>query len=292
MAEEKDKKVDNNKKVAKKQFYAEKKQLKEEQKNYKKNVKERAKQISTQESELYEDTKGSAVATIAITIFIVIVWLGVLAALIKLDVGGFGTEVLTPILKDIPIINKVLPNRPAIEGDDEYFGYASLKEAVERIKELELELEKALLKNSTSAEEIVALKTEIERLLTFESNQVEFQRIKTLFYDEVIYAENGPGPEEYQKFYESIDPTTAAQLYKQVLQQLEESTEIIEYAGTYSAMKPKEAAAIFEAEALKNNLDLVARILDEMSIEDRGGILGAMDPEIAALITKLMEPSS
>ena len=96
--------------------------------------------------------------------------------------------------------------------------------------------------------------------------------------------------EEYQKYYESIDPATAEFLYKQVVTQLEESKEIQDYAQAYSEMKPKQAAAIFEE--MTNNLELAARILKEMSAEDRGKILGAMDAEIAAKLTKIMEPDS
>ena len=69
-----------------------------------------------------------------------------------------------------------------------------------------------------------------------------------------------------------------------------ESKEIQDYAQAYSEMKPKQAAAIFEDMA--NNLDLAARILKEMTAEDRGKILGVMDSEIAAKLTKIMEPDS
>lgn len=119
---------------------------------------------------------------------------------------------------------------------------------------------------------------------------MEFQRIKTEFYEEVVYAENGPGAEEYKKYYESIDPTTAEYLYKQVVQQVEESDDVKEYAQAYSEMKPKEAAAIFES--MTDNLGLASRILSVMSAEDRGKILGAMDSATAARITKIMDPES
>ena len=165
-----------------------------------------------------------------------------------------------------------------------------MKEAVDYIKELELELQRAQSAGATSSEEVAALKAEIERLKTFEANQVEFQRIKTEFYEEVVYAENGPGEEAYKKYYESIDPATAEYLYKQVVQQVEESDEVKSYAQAYSEMKPKDAAAIFEA--MTDNLGLASRILSVMSAEDRGKILGAMDPDVAARITKIMDPES
>ena len=55
-------------------------------------------------------------------------------------------------------------------------------------------------------------------------------------------------------------------------------------------MKPKEAAGIFEA--MTDNLELAARILNQMSAEDRGKILGVMDADVAARLTKIMDPES
>jgi flagellar motility protein MotE (MotC chaperone) len=85
-----------------------------------------------------------------------------------------------------------------------------------------------------------------------------------------------------------MDPATAEYLYKQVVAQTEESSEITEYAKAYSEMKPKEAAAIFEE--MSDNLDLAARILGVMDAEKRGKILGAMNAETAARLTKIMDP--
>ena len=117
---------------------------------------------------------------------------------------------------------------------------------------------------------------------------VEFQRIKNEFYEEVIYAENGPGPDEYKKYFESIDPTTAEYLYQQVV--TKESTDGLyeSYAKAYSSMDAKSAAAIFDT--MTGNLSLVSNILWAMTAEQRGAILAEMDPDVAAQVTKLMEP--
>ena len=271
----------------------ERKRLKAEQKAQRKEAKKRAKELADHEAELEEE--GSNIPIFLTTVAIVGIWLLILCVLIKLDVGGFGSSVLTPLLKDVPVVNQILPsvNPLGTEGEvaeDEYAGYTNLKEAVEQIKLLELQLEQEDIKSSTLEEENAKLKEEITRLKTFEAGQVEFERIKTEFFEEVIYAEKGPGVEEYRKYYESIDPATAEFLYKQVVTQSEESKEIQDYAQAYSEMKPKQAAAIFEE--MTNNLELAARILKEMSAEDRGKILGAMDAEIAAKLTKIMEPDS
>ena len=271
----------------------ERKRLKAEQKAQKKEARKRARELAEQEAELEEE--GSNIPIFLTTVAIVGIWLLILCVLIKLDVGGFGSSVLKPLLKDVPVVNNILPSDAPLvpegeEAEDEYAGYSNLKEAVEQIKLLELQLEQAKLKSETLENESVKLKEEITRLKTFESSQVEFERIKTEFFEEVIYAQKGPGVEEYQKYYESIDPATAEFLYRQVVAELEESKEIKEYAQAYSEMKPKQAAAIFEK--MTNNLELASRILQEMSPEDRGKILGVMDAEIAAKLTKIMEPDS
>ena len=192
------------------------------------------------------------------------------------------------------MLNLILPSNTDVAVDEEtgesYGGYDNLRDAVDYIKELELELERAQSAENTSTDEVAQLKAEVERLKTFEDSQVEFQRIKTEFYEEVVYSEKGPGIEEYKKYYEEMDPATAEYLYKQVIQQIEETDEVKDYARAYSAMKPKEAAAIFEA--MTDNLDLAARILYVMEAEDRGKILGVMDSEIAARLTKIMDPES
>lgn len=276
-------------KLEKQRLKEEKKKLKEE----KKAAKRRAKEIATQEADL-EDEETSTGSVFLVTFVIVLIWVGILCLVVKLDFGGFGSGVLTPILKDVPILNKILPSAAVTvvqEGEEEaYGGYTDLQEAVDYIKELELELERAQSAGASDSEEIEQLKAEVERLKTFESSQVEFQRIKTEFYEEVVYAENGPGIEEYRKYYEEMDPAMAEYLYKQVVTQLEESDEIQEYAQAYAEMKPKEAAGIFEA--MTDNLELAARILGAMEADERGKILGVMDPDIAARLTKIMDPES
>ena len=281
-------------KLEKKRLKEEKKKLKNEQKEQKKLAKQRAKEIASKEAELSEGEEESSGSVFAVTFVIVLIWVAILCLIVKLDFGGFGSNVLTPILKDVPVLNLILPANTDVAVDEEtsesYGGYDNLKDAVAYIKELELELERAQSAESTSTDEVAQLKAEVERLKTFEDSQVEFQRIKTEFYEEVVYSEKGPGIEEYKKYYEEMDPATAEYLYKQVIQQIEESDEIKDYAKAYSAMKPKEAAAIFEA--MTDNLDLAARILNVMEAEDRGKILGVMDPEIASRLTNIMDPES
>lgn len=279
-------------KAERKRLKEEKKKLKQEQKQQKKEAKQRAKELALEEANIEDEDEGGGLSVVLVTAVIIIVWLGILALLIKLDVGGFGSSVLSPLLSDVPVINKILPETEETEvaEGESYGGYTNLKDAVDQIEKLQLQLEQAQSNADADSEEISELKAEVERLSTFEENQIEFQRIKNEFYEEVVYAENGPGAEEYAKYYETMDPETAQSLYKEVVAEEEVSEEIKDYAQAYSEMKPKEAAAIFEE--MTDNLDLAAKILGVMEPDDRGAILGAMDSEIAAKITKIMDPES
>ena len=276
----------------KKRLKSEKDKLKREEAKTKKDIKKRAKEIAKQEAKLSDEEETGGFSAFLLTLFIVFIWVAILCVVIKLDIGGFGSDVLAPVLKDIPVVNKILPEGTVTEVGDSgaYGGYSNIEEAVNLIHVLEAELESLKSSNTTDGAKIAELEAEIERLKTFEANQVEFQRIKTEFYEEVVYAENGPGAEEYKKFYEAMDPTTAEYLYKQVVQQMEESAEIEAYARTYSEMKADAAAKIFEN--MSDDLDRVARILLVMNPESRGEILAAMDPAIAAKLTKIMDPES
>lgn len=276
----------------KKKIQDEKRQLKRQQKEQKKEAKRRAREIAKREDALDDEEESNGLLTFVATIVIVALWLAVICVIIKLDIGGFGSSVVTPLLKDVPVLNRILPGSSLMETTDgeSYGGYTSLRDAVEQIKNLELELEKAQNASASKDEELNNLKAEVLRLKEFEEKQVEFQRIRTEFYEEVVYSDKGPGVEEYQKYFESMDPTTAEYIYKQVVTQIEESKEIKDFAATYSQMKPKQAAGIFEA--MTDNLDLAARILKVMTAEERGAIMGVMDSEVAARLTKIMDPES
>jgi flagellar motility protein MotE (MotC chaperone) len=278
----------------KKRLQEEKKKLKKEQAQQKKEAKKRAKEIAKQEEELESDEDTGGFVTFIATVFIVLLWLAVIVVIIKLDVGGFGSGVLAPVLKNVPVINRILPSGTTTEtlDPDMYGGYTNLQDAVSRIYALETELEAVKGASAVKDERIAALEAEVTRLSEFETMQVDFQRIRNEFYEEVIYAENGPGAEEYARYYETMDPTTAEFIYKQVVEELQVSKEIQDYVQAYSSMKPKEAAALFEKMTDTEGIQLAARILGAMNPEDRAKIFNEMDKDIAARITKILDPES
>ncbi len=236
-----------------------------------------------------EKEGGSKLVTVLVTLIIILIWLAILVLCIKWDVGGFGSDVLYPVLKDVPVLNKILPDVEDEELiEDDKYPYATLSEAVSKIKALETELSQTKEAAQADANTIAELQAEVDRLKQYEEQQSAFLAEKEAFYEEVVYNDNAPAISEYQKYYESIDPENAENLYKQVVQDIQYEDEIEEYAKAYSEMKPEQAAKILEA--MTDDLDLASKILEAMSATARGEILGEMDSDVAAQITKIMEP--
>lgn len=271
----------------------EKKKFKQDQKAQKKEAKRRAAEIAKQEEALGEDD-GNGVVTFLATVLIVVLWLAIVCVVIKLDIGGFGSSVVAPILKDVPVVNRILPSSSPAVGEETpeegYGGYASIEEAVDYIRQLERELEREQTASKSKETENEQLRAEVVRLREFEQKQTEFQRIVTEFYEEVVYSDKGPGLEEFMKYYESMDPTTAEYLYRQGLAQQQKNEKVEEYIQTFASMKPKQVAQAFKE--MEDNLSLVVEILNAMSVEERAEIMNVMDSELVAKVAKMMHPDS
>lgn len=230
---------------------------------------------------------GSRILAVVIGIIIVLVWLAIFGVLIKLDVGGFGSSILRPLLKNVPVVNKILPSasdsQVAYEND---YPYKSLEDAIAKIDELEAENKKLTENKKTDSQTIKELKAEVKRLKVFEKNQTAFEKRVKEFDENVVFNDSAPSIEEYKKYYESINPTTAEEIYRQVVEQLQYSDAIQEKADIYSKMKPAAAASILQN--MTADIDLVAKMLLCMKPDQSSLILAQMNSTMAAKITKKM----
>lgn len=267
-----------------------KKKLKEEKKKAKREAREAKKKAKADRDELEDENEstGNKFVLFVVTLLVIVIWLGIIALLIKTDVGGFGSTVLYPYLKDVKYVNKILPEVSSDADVDTEHQFDSIDDAVNRIKELELQLDEANSSLTTDSETIDSLQSQVDELSTYKEAEAEFEAEKEKFYEEVVFSDQAPDISEYKTYYESIEPENAEVLYKQVVEQLQASQEISDYATTYSSMKPKEAAAIFDT--MTDNLSLVADILQAMDAESRADILGKMNADTAAKVTEIMEP--
>jgi len=235
---------------------------------------------------------AGSVGSAFLTLLIVLIWLGVIVALIKLDVGGLGSNVLRPVLKDVPILKEILPE----ETDDELlsqgvYPFTNIAEAITNYELMQQELLQYKATTAAQAERIAELEREVERLTFFEADQKRYQELWEEFHNLVVYTDNAPGLEAYIEWYETIDPEYAEFLYRQAIDQLAYTRDLEDYVKGYSSMKPANAAKVLIE--MTGNLDTVALILDGMKPAARADILGEMaklDPILTAKITVLMEP--
>ena len=239
------------------------------------------------------ESGGSKLVVALATIVIIAIWLGILALLIKLDVGNFGSTVLHPILKDVPYVNKILPKvKEDVEAENLDYPYKTLDEAIAQIKTLEGQLEKAGQRRKDDKATIEDLQSQVRKLKKYKENEAQLEEDKQKFYEEVVFGDSALDIDQYKQYYEMIDPDNAEILYKEVVEQQQYDDKVDEFIKTYSAssMKAKDAAAIFET--MGDNMQLVKRILENLSAEDRGDILAAMtDKDMAAKLTEMLEPS-
>ena len=295
---------------------AAKAKLKADKKEYAKKLKEQRKAQKVQEREFADRTaeingdNAGGLATLVITFLIILIWLAIMALLVKLDVGGFGSDILAPLIKDVPYLNLILPEgsvqkepettQIVVDGTTVIDGTGTtsegslntLDDALNYIKRLEKALQSEMEQNSTLTAENEKLKAEVARLEPFEQQQKAFYEEKAKFYEEVVYGDNAPDAETYQVYYEMIDPDNAAEIYQKIVQGKVDDAAIKAFATTYSGMKAKSAAKIFDEMVKENQIQLVAKILAQMSVENRGDILAAMEEANAAKLTQLLEPTS
>lgn len=232
---------------------------------------------------------GDKLLSAVLIFMIIIVWLAAMIILIKLDVGHFGSKVLRPILKDVPVINMILPAATDDEAANETsLPYKNLAEALAQIEVLNETVKADQDKIQTMTEELQEKDNEIVRLKAFEDDQERFTQLKNEFYNEVVYGNSAPDADTYIEWYESIDAEAAEEIYRQVVAQEAASSEIKELATTYAEMEPAAAAKILET--MSGNLDTVTKIMKEMSSSDRAEIMAQMDPDFAANITKKLMP--
>lgn len=228
---------------------------------------------------------GSRFVTVLIALVIIAIWLVVFACLIKFDVGGIGSNVLYPVLKDVPVVNRILPTPSeedqAIEGN---YNYTTLKSANERIRELENQLASQDSTTTANSDYIADLEAQVQRLQRYKDAEDAFNRRVKAFDEKVVFNENAPDISEYRSYYEEISPENAEQIYRQVLDQLQYSEKAKELASYYSSMDAASAAKTLSE--MSEDLDLVCDILENMGERNAAAILQEMDSAYAAQITK------
>ena len=165
-----------------------------------------AKKDKTKENE----SGGSKLVNAIIVLVIILIWLAVFAFLIKLDVGGIGSNILYPVLKDVPVVNKILPSpSEEMQASEDNYKYTTLKSANARIKELESQLEAQGGTTAANSDYIANLEAEVKNLQKYKDQMDEFDKRVAEFNEKIVFNDNAPDISEYRSYYESIEPENA-----------------------------------------------------------------------------------
>lgn len=240
-----------------------------------------AKKDKTKENE----SGGSKLVNAIIVLVIILIWLAVFAFLIKLDVGGIGSNILYPVLKDVPVVNKILPSpSEEMQASEDNYKYTTLKSANARIKELESQLEAQGGTTAANSDYIANLEAEVKNLQKYKDQMDEFDKRVAEFNEKIVFNDNAPDISEYRSYYESIEPENAEKIYRQVMQRERYNEKAKELATYYANMEAESAAQVMSE--MDEDLDLICDILQNMSEKQAAAILQAMNTEYAAQITK------
>lgn len=239
-----------------------------------------------------EEKSDNKLITIIFAVLTILVWLTIFCVMVKLDVNGFGSKIMRPIFKDVPIINLILPG-PSDEElvAEENLPYRNLTEAIDYIKELELQIQGYQEENVEQESQIEELRASVERLQQFEDNQRAFQEEKDRYYQEVVLGNGTEMMESFQEWYENMDPETAERIYNLVIERFEQLRLEEEFVSTFEEMDAAQAAAIFTE--MSGDLDTVVKTLRSLNADTRSGILSAIaakDAVFAAKLTQLLAP--
>ncbi len=218
-----------------------------------------------------------------IFLIILVLIVGAAVAVFGFNILNLRDEYVYPALRGLPVVGDWIPAEESDE-EDEYSGLTK-EQLIVQNKKLASENKALEEDKKTLTDRISEDDKEITRLKEFESNQTKFQNEKAEFDRRI--AENDI--EAYKDYYESIYPENADAIYREVATQEAVDKELKQYVQTFEGMKKDAAAKVLE-EMIGTDMDLVVRILNNISAEKRGDILSAMDAANAAAAAKQMAP--
>ena len=229
-----------------------------------------------------EEGKGGLKRFLPVVLGLLVV--GGISSVIAFNVANVRTNFVEPALRSVPIVGNLIGPEPAVNGDN--LSNATTEELLARIEELNDQIESLTEENQS----LVALRgvnqDEIERLQRIEAQHLENQRLRDAF-DRMIAEED---PNAFAAFYESIRPENLEILGEEALVAAERQRLARHYFGMFREIEADDAAKILQ-NLFRTDNELVVAIMRELSPEQAGAILAAMDIRTAVMVSSFMNPA-
>lgn len=220
---------------------------------------------------------GSKGKLLKFVLFFLII-LGAIYAFLYFDIFKVRSTYLNDTIQNTPVLKSMFP--PAKTED-----VTSKADLVQQINDLQSQVDTLTKDNESLNERNTLYVEQIDQLTPLVEEQTAFKEQKAQF-DQMI-AQNDP--QAYKSFYETMYPENAKEEYAKIVGGEEANKELVDYVARFSAMDESNAASILEILST-TDLNLVVKILDNMSADKSGAILASMTPDGAATVAKRMAP--
>lgn len=264
--------------------------MKKEQKEKIAELKKKRKETQTELDELRGDTPVSKTVYAFCFLLTLIIAFGILAAMVRLNVGGVAENVFAPLVADVPGLRGILP--PEMR-----------RQTAAEIAAEQLAMEQAVAEEQAAEESLAAAEQASEEAsLAAEESRIAAESMaaeEEARAEESLAAEESRAAAESEAAVESeaesraaaeSEAAAASEAESRAAAESEAAASLQDYVDTYSEMAPKEAAKIFDS-MMPDQGRLVAMILGELLPKQRSDILSNMSTDHAVWLTEQINPS-
>lgn len=233
--------------------------ISKEEKEHIEELKKRAREARDELDEARGNTSGGRAVSVVVFLLSVVVLLGMFIGMVKLDVGGVASNLLAPAVGNVPVLRSILPSD------------MQKKSASEIAKE-----EAAAQAQADAAAQAASEQASSEAAAQAASEQAASEQAASEQAASEQAASEQAASEQAASEQAASEAAAAAEAALQ------------DYVNTYSAMKPQDAAKVFDS-MMPGEKDLIAKILEKLKPAQRAGILAKMNVQNAADLTTLMD---
>lgn len=218
-------------------------------------LKEEKKKMQEELDELQGKTTGGRILCAFAFLGILALFAGIFTGIVKMNVGNFASDVLAPVIGETPVLRSILPSD------------------LQKKTPKEIKAEKKAAADAKAAKQAAkqAAQKQADQQAAAEQAQA----------DQQAAAEQALADQQAQQEEAAAEEELAAK-------QAAEEAALADYVKTYSKMKPKQAAQVFE-NMMTDQSDLVVKILTNMTPDSRAAIISNMSVASASKLTVLME---
>lgn len=270
-------------------------------------LKMQKKQMQEELDELNGRTaKGKAMCAL-ICVAVIALLLGGMVAMVKLDVGGFASTTLAPVIADVPVIRSILPKdlqkktAGEIAAEEQAAQQAAQTDTASNAQADTTATEKVTSDTQTTSD-TQAVDTQVADTQTTDTQpqtdtqttaagQSQTNGQNTAGTQSQTNGQNAAGTQSQTNGQNTAGAQSQANAQNNTedTQSTEDAQAISDaalkdYVDTYTNMKPKDAATVFDT-MMPDQMLLITKILKEMTPAQRSAILSKMDAQNASDIT-------